>query len=136
MTHRYAFIFLAALVVGTPSAQERVVTVHGLQGQVLVNQVEFYLPAREGQVLQAGDRVLVLPGASMRLTYGEHCVRRHVGPALVSVDSPDSCSGVATNQAMNRQPMDPVPFDGVAFLARVGGLGHIEGENFTDSYGP
>ena len=134
MSFRLVLIVLACTLATASSASDTVAKAHPLKGRVLVNEDEVFLPARDGHVLQAGDRVLVLSGALARLSYSDGCQLQLAGPRMVRIESAASCASVAAMTVAAQ--VQPPAFDGAGFFARVGGLGRVEPEDYLDALGP
>lgn len=99
-------------------------------GQVMawVGDSAGFVPLRDGRRLQAHDRVLLPPGASAKVRFGDGCERLLQGPLLfVAQDCTLPAMAPAGSVA---------PFDGAAFLARTGGLGPVRAEATIDTLGP
>ena len=63
---------LAFGLVGVAQA-DPVAMLYNVQGRVLVNQGNGFVPARAGLALDAGDRVLLMDGAHAMVEYGSGC---------------------------------------------------------------
>ena len=77
------------------------------QGQVLVNQGKEFVSAAAGQALVAGDRVMLMEGASASLRFADGCVLPLTQSSLVVVQNLSSCAGgdvqIAELKTMNAQ---------------------------------
>ncbi len=84
-------IGFAALV----SAQEGagVAILDEMNGSVLVNQGEKFVPAAEGQSLNAGDRVMVTKSANATLIFGKDCKTEVKGGTMVTIPERSICDG-------------------------------------------
>ena len=63
---------LALGVVGVAQA-DPVAMLYNVQGKVLVNQGQKFVPAHAGMALNVGDRVLLMDGANAKVEYGSGC---------------------------------------------------------------
>jgi len=84
-------ISFAALV----SAQDGmgVAILDEMNGSVLVNQGERFVPATEGQSLNAGDRLMVTKNANATLVFGKGCSTEVKGGTMVTVPEQSICEG-------------------------------------------
>ena len=83
----------AALLASTALASEPVATLGVQEGTVLVNQGEEFTTAAENQALQAGDRVMLMEGASAVLTFADGCALPLAAGSLVEVPAQSTCAG-------------------------------------------
>jgi hypothetical protein len=81
----------AALV----SAQEGtgVAILDELKGSVLVNQGENFVPATEGQSLNAGDRLMVTKNGNAMLVFGKDCTKEVKAGTMVTIPQQSICEG-------------------------------------------
>jgi hypothetical protein len=75
------------------AAEEGTATLSSQQGTVLVNQGEEFVTASGSQVLNAGDRVMVMEGGSAEITYADGCVLPLAAGSMVSVAAMSTCAG-------------------------------------------
>lgn len=87
----------AALLAGSAFAAEPVATLSAQEGTVLVNQGEEFITAAEGQALQAGDRVMLMEGASATLTFTDGCALPLAAGSLLEVPATSTCAGAVAN---------------------------------------
>lgn len=64
-----------------------------MQGLVLVNQGETYMPAQSGMSLNLGARVLAMEEGSAVVTQADGCVTRLDPNSLFILKSPSVCQG-------------------------------------------
>jgi len=81
----------AALV----SAQDggNVAILDEMNGSVLVNQGERFVPATEGQSLNAGDRLMVTKNGNAILVFGRGCTTEVKGGTMVTIPAQSICEG-------------------------------------------
>lgn len=80
----------AGVAFAAPSA-----TLSATNGSVLVNQGKQFITAQPGQILVAGDRVMVMDGGKASLTYADGCVQALSSGSLATVENQSVCaSGV------------------------------------------
>ena len=84
-----AFFAAPAFAAGSPVA-----TLGQQQGTVMVNQGEVFATATENQALSAGDRVLVMEGASATLVFSDGCELPLVEGSLLEVGAASPCAGL------------------------------------------
>ena len=77
------------------SAADGVAIIDQMSGSVLVNQGESFVPAVEGQSLNAGDRVMVTKSGKTTLLFGKDCSREVTGPTMVTIPAQSVCEGGA-----------------------------------------
>lgn len=94
---RLATAIAATLLATSALASEPVATLSAQEGTVLVNQGEEFATAAEGQALQAGDRVMLMEGASATLTFTDGCALPLEAGSLVEVPAVSTCAGAAAN---------------------------------------
>ncbi|MGH8051435.1 MAG: hypothetical protein ACREPB_12315 [Arenimonas sp.] len=84
-------ISFAAMV----SAQEGtgVAILDEVSGSVLVNQGEKFVPATEGQSLNAGDRLMVTKTGNATLVFGKGCTKEVKGGTMVTIPETSICEG-------------------------------------------
>ncbi|WP_276968230.1 hypothetical protein [Metallibacterium scheffleri] len=93
---------LALGVVGVAQANP-VAMIYKVEGKVMVNQGQKFLPAKTGMPLSVGDRVMVMPGSQVMLDYGSGCsmtlapnstfiVTPNCQPTLAAVGGSDAAS--------------------------------------------
>jgi hypothetical protein len=85
----------ALLFAGTSLAASSVATLSVSNGSVLVNQGKQFVTAQPGQILAAGDRVMVMDGGNASLKYADGCVQALGSGSLALVEAQSVCaSGV------------------------------------------
>lgn len=94
---RLATAIAATLLATSALASEPVATLSAQEGTVLVNQGEEFATAAEGQALQAGDRVMLMEGASATLTFTDGCALPLEAGSLVEVPAVSTCAGAVAN---------------------------------------
>lgn len=87
-----AFLF-ASLLSATVSAAPSVATLGRTEGVVLVNQGKQFVSAPAGQLLSAGDRVLVMQGGQASLRFNDGCVLPVASGSLLTVPAKSTCAG-------------------------------------------
>ena len=94
---RIATAIAATLLATSALAAEPVATLSAQEGTVLVNQGEEFATAAEGQALQAGDRVMLMEGASATLTFADGCALPLEAGSLLEVPAVSTCAGAVAN---------------------------------------
>ncbi|ODS63001.1 MAG: hypothetical protein ABS41_07460 [Arenimonas sp. SCN 70-307] len=94
---RIATAIAATLLASSALASEPVATLSAQEGTVLVNQGEEFATAAEGQALQAGDRVMLMEGASATLTFADGCALPLEAGSLLEVPAVSTCAGAVAN---------------------------------------
>ena len=94
---RIATAIAATLLATSALAAEPVATLSAQEGTVLVNQGEEFATAAEGQALQAGDRVMLMEGASATLTFADGCTLPLASGSLLEVPAVSTCAGAVAN---------------------------------------
>ena len=89
-------------------------TITRMSGDVLVNQGESFQPARTGQVLSTGDRVMVPANGSTSLSFDDGCAIDLPPDTLVTIPSSSTCAGG------NLASQSVTPGNGGAVGSRVG----------------
>ena len=87
----------ATLLASSAFAAEPVATLGDQTGTVLVNQGEEFTTATENQALQAGDRVMLMEGASATLTFADGCALPLEAGSLLEVPAQSTCAGAVAN---------------------------------------
>ena len=87
----------ATLLASSAIAAEPVATLGDQTGTVLVNQGEEFTTATENQALQAGDRVMLMEGASATLTFADGCALPLEAGSLLEVPAVSTCAGAVAN---------------------------------------
>lgn len=87
----------ATLLAGSTFAADPVATLTTQEGTVLVNQGEEFTTAAEGQALQAGDRVMLMEGASATLTFADGCALPLEAGSLLEVPAVSTCAGTVAS---------------------------------------
>jgi hypothetical protein len=87
----------ATLLATSALAAEPVATLSAQEGTVLVNQGEEFATAAEGQALQAGDRVMLMEGASATLTFTDGCALPLEAGSLLEVPAVSTCAGAVAS---------------------------------------
>ncbi len=84
--------------IGSVAAGESFAALDRIDGSVLVNQGEQYVSAREGMGLKTGDRLMVMSGASVVISYADGC-RYNVGEnRVLTIGEASICGSEANNQ--------------------------------------
>ena len=66
---RISAFIAASLLAGSAFAADSVASLSSQEGTVLVNQGEEFITAADNQSLKAGDRVMLMEGASAEITF-------------------------------------------------------------------
>ena len=94
---RLSTLAAAFLLAGSAFGADSVATLSAQSGTVLVNQGEEFTTAAEGQALQAGDRVMLMEGASATVTFADGCELPLAAGSLVEVPAISTCAGAVAN---------------------------------------
>ena len=87
-----ALAISALLVAGTSLAASSVASLNVSNGSVLVNQGKQFVTAQPGQILAAGDRVMVMEGGNAAVKYADGCVQALGSGSLVVVAAQSVCA--------------------------------------------
>lgn len=87
----------ATLLAGSAFAADSVATLSAQEGTVLVNQGEEFVTATDAQALMAGDRVMVMEGASATITYADGCALPLIAGTLVELPAQSPCTGAVVS---------------------------------------
>lgn len=87
----------ATLLAGSAFAADSVATLSAQEGTVLVNQGEEFVTATDAQALMAGDRVMVMEGASATITFADGCALPLAAGSLVEIPAQSTCAGAVAN---------------------------------------
>ena len=90
------FLF-AALLSASATAAPSVATLGRTEGVVLVNQGKQFVSTPAGQLLVAGDRVLVMQGGQASLRFTDGCVLPVASGSLLTVPAKSTCAGRIAN---------------------------------------
>lgn len=86
--------FIAASLLATSAfATDPVATLSSQEGTVLVNQGEEFTTANANQALKAGDRVMLMEGASAEITFADGCALPLLAGSLVDIPAVSPCAG-------------------------------------------
>jgi len=98
---RLSALIAASLLALPAIAADSVATLSSQEGTVLVNQGEEFTTAGENQALMAGDRVMLMEGASAELTFTDGCALPLVAGSMVEIPAISPCAGgVAKTQSV------------------------------------
>lgn len=87
-------VLIAASLLAVPAfAADSVATLSAQEGTVLVNQGEEFTTAATNQALKAGDRVMLMEGASAELSFTDGCALPLVAGSLVEIPALSPCEG-------------------------------------------
>lgn len=101
MNRTKALAALSLFAVADAAVAGSVAKLVDTQGMVLVNRGEAFVSVVEGQAVQAGDRVMLLEGASAVLAFADGCELPLGAGALLEVPALSTCAGgVASVQAL------------------------------------
>ena len=98
---RISAFIAASLLAGSAFAADSVGTLSSQEGTVLVNQGEEFTTADADQALKAGDRVMLMEGATAEITFADGCALPLEAGSLVDIPAVSPCAGgVAKVQQM------------------------------------
>ena len=98
---RISAFIAASLLAGSAFAADSVGTLSSQEGTVLVNQGEEFITADANQALKAGDRVMLMEGATAEVTFADGCALPLEAGSLVDIPAVSPCAGgVASVQQM------------------------------------
>ena len=114
---RISAFIAASLFAASAFAADSVATLSSQEGTVLVNQGEEFTTANANQALKAGDRVMLMEGASAEITFADGCALPLLAGSLVDIPAVSPCAGgVAKTQNLGptyaQAPGDRVVRDG------------------------
>ena len=105
----------------------------GMDGNVLVNQGESYRTATRGMKLKEGDRVMIMDGAQLSMSYPDGCHFTFKDGQIIEVGSMSVCAmggtgfvAATTPQYVQAAPGTTDDDDAVGAAATSGGVG-VEG---------
>lgn len=101
----------ATLLAGSAFAADSVATLSAQEGTVLVNQGEEFVTATDAQALAAGDRVMVMEGASATVTYADGCALPLIAGTLVELPAQSPCNGAVVSVQQVGPTMAQAPGD-------------------------
>jgi hypothetical protein len=87
-----AFVAAGALLAGQAAVAAEGARISGVSGSVMVSQNGRFVPASNGAVLRAGDRVVASSG-SARLVYGDGCNVAVSARSMATVAAASPCVG-------------------------------------------
>lgn len=90
-------LILTALIAAPAFAAEPAASLSAQEGTVLVNQGEQFITATEAQVLNAGDRVMVMEGGTAEITFTDGCVLPLAAGSMIEVPAVSTCAGTVAN---------------------------------------
>ena len=90
---RISAFIAASLLAGSAIAADSVASLSSQEGTVLVNQGEEFITAADNQSLKAGDRVMLMEGASAEITFTDGCALPLVAGSLVDIPAVSPCAG-------------------------------------------
>ncbi len=94
----------ALLFAGASFAASSVATINVSNGSVLVNQGKQFVTAQPGQILSAGDRVMVMEGGNASVKYADGCVQALASGSLAVVAAQSVCAS-GLNQVAQISPV-------------------------------
>ena len=94
---RISAFIAASLFAASAFAADSVATLSSQEGTVLVNQGEEFITANDNQSLKAGDRVMLMEGASAEITFADGCALPLVAGSLVDIPAVSPCAGGVAN---------------------------------------
>ena len=115
-------VALAFGMVGLAQANP-VAMLYKVQGKVMVNQGNKFVPAKAGMPLNAGDRIMAMDGASASLEYGNACIIHVASNSSLTVTPQCKQPVVADLQQGAGGNMDPSPTDYTPFI--IGGIATV-----------
>ena len=138
---RISAFIAASLLAGSAFAVDSVGTLSSQEGTVLVNQGEEFITAADNQSLKAGDRVMLMEGASAEITFTDGCALPLVAGSLVDIPAVSPCAGgLAKVQQMGptyaQAPGDRVVRNGMLmeYIVFGGALVLVAVETTGDNY--
>lgn len=90
---RISAFVAASLFAASAFAADPVATLSSQEGTVLVNQGEEFTTANANQALKAGDRVMLMEGASAEITFADGCALPLLAGSLVDIPAVSPCAG-------------------------------------------
>lgn len=104
MNRRLVCFIAASLLAGSVVASDKVANLSEMEGTVLVSQGEKFVTAEAGQVLGAGDRVLVMEGGKATVTFTDGCALPvEPGTHIVLPEKSTCAGGIAQTQQISPQ---------------------------------
>ncbi len=99
-----------AIATGSAAAVDFDAKISRISGNVLVSQNETYQTAREGMLLNIGDRLMVMDGGEMMLTYSDGCTSSFKERQIIQINAQSTCQGTqAVVKTTNPMYVDSAP---------------------------
>lgn len=90
-------VLSAVLMAGSVQAADSVATLAKANGSVLINNGKQFVTVQPGKVLVAGDRLMVMEGASAQIRYNDGCLQALNGGSMLVVSAKSVCAGGLAN---------------------------------------
>ena len=90
----------AAAPATAPAGRSEVATVKSTNGKVLLNRATAYDPAAKDQRLLEGDRLVVLEGGAITVSFDDGCDKIIDKPSVYTVPSASPCGLAATDRGV------------------------------------
>lgn len=103
--NRLAFALTIALAASAGVAAQPAATLASAKGSVLVNQGKQFVSAQAGQLLTAGDRVMIMQGGSATLRFADGCVKNLDSGSMLLVQNTCASSSLSQVAAVSAQAL-------------------------------
>jgi hypothetical protein len=103
--NRLAFALTIALAASAGVAAQPAATLASAKGSVLVNQGKQFVSAQPGQLLTAGDRVMIMQGGSATLRFADGCVKNLDSGSMLLVQNTCNSSSLSQVAAVSAQAL-------------------------------
>lgn len=103
--NRLAFALTIALASSVGVAAQPAATLASAKGTVLINQGKQFVSAQAGQLLTAGDRVMIMQGGSASLRFADGCVKNLESGSMLLVQNTCTSSSLSQVAAVNAQAL-------------------------------
>jgi hypothetical protein len=103
--NRLAFALTLALTASAGIAAQPAATLASANGSVLVNQGKQFVSAQPGQMLAAGDRVMIMQGGNATVRFADGCVKNLEAGSLLLVKDACTTSSMSQVAAISAQAL-------------------------------
>lgn len=100
-----ALISAAMFSITCVSAQAAGTSIASLEGNVMVNQGESYQTGHQGMLLKQGDRIMIMEGAKLSLSYSDGCHFTFKSSQIIEVGDVSVCASNGTGYVKATSPM-------------------------------
>jgi hypothetical protein len=102
--NRSIVILSSILFTGGALAVQPAATIAFKSGTVLVNQGKQFVTAQSGQLLTAGDRIMIMEGGKASIRYADGCMQELASGSLIAISKTSTCD-FALNKTTKIAPL-------------------------------